>query len=906
MSDESKQSEKQKPSIVPWIVFGLCTLLFAVKPVLSPPKVKEGFDYLSFGKLPVLLGGRVKPLDSVARTSLLQIAGQQRIALEGNGPKGEWDNLYKLHQAGDGRGLTYRKFYQFNKRPKKLHPTEWLMEVLMKPDVADRRFIFRIDHPELLGELQLEETGVDMSGLRFYTFEQMRPNVLLLHRKKQVIGKKDAATRTPYERAAFKLAHALEIYIQLRYSLQPNRLDLDTRPNADPPGVADYARLLRQIETDGADYAVTYSAFLKENEGVASTIGLLFYELRRFGDITQADLDNADPNHLVTQVRARLENLLATNQQRLEQMPEAQRAQFMRIAFAIRAFLAEPLKDQAKLARHLLTVEAPFQAMKERSSLFMIPTATDDPTWDARQWKVSVVAVLEGKPKAYELPRDLGHWENSKWETMLDQIVDAVGDSELANPTKSAWTDAEAKAVLEFAMGKVRKREVYSPDPNWEPFDWHKTADAILAGIPENKIPPPAHHYAEMSSAYVGDKPEAFNAAVKKHSDWLSENGFAIDVKKGSDEHFFNTFAPFARAQGIYVIALLLACFSWLKMSRGLSDTAFYLIGLALVLHTAGLIFRMVLEGRPPVTNLYSSAIFVGWGAVLLGWVLERIYRNGIGSCVSAMIGFSTLIIAAHLSKEGDTMEMMRAVLDTNFWLATHVVCITIGYAATFLAGFLALVYVLRGVFTPSLTGEIAKGLARMVYGIVCFATLFSFVGTVLGGIWADQSWGRFWGWDTKENGALMIVVWNAIILHCRWGGLVRDRGLIVLALFGNIVTAWSWFGVNMLGIGLHSYGFMDEAFNTLRWFAITQVLFMLVARQPIRNWLSGGNLGKEYNGPIAKIVAVMMGLGLLLHLGSLWTTGFLSYLGIALVGAGLLLSFLPVEYTASPSKKSA
>jgi Zn-dependent membrane protease YugP len=80
----------------------------------------------------------------------------------------------------------------------------------------------------------------------------------------------------------------------------------------------------------------------------------------------------------------------------------------------------------------------------------------------------------------------------------------------------------------------------------------------------------------------------------------------------------------------------------------------------------------------------------------------------------------------------------------------------------------------------------------------------------------------------------------------------------------------------------------------------------MLVARQPIRNWLSGGNLGKEYNGPIAKIVAVMMGLGLLLHLGSLWTTGFLSYLGIALVGAGLLLSFLPVEYTASPSKKSA
>jgi cytochrome c biogenesis factor len=94
-----------------------------------------------------------------------------------------------------------------------------------------------------------------------------------------------------------------------------------------------------------------------------------------------------------------------------------------------------------------------------------------------------------------------------------------------------------------------------------------------------------------------------------------------------------------------------------------------------------------------------------------------------------------------------------------------------------------------------------------MVYGIVCFATFFSFIGTVLGGIWADQSWGRFWGWDPKENGALMIVLWNALILHALRGQLVRDRGLAVLAVAGNIVTMWSWFGVNELGVGLHAYG---------------------------------------------------------------------------------------------------
>ena len=173
-----------------------------------------------------------------------------------------------------------------------------------------------------------------------------------------------------------------------------------------------------------------------------------------------------------------------------------------------------------------------------------------------------------------------------------------------------------------------------------------------------------------------------------------------------------------------------------------------------------------------------------------------------MASAAGSLIGFGTLVIAHHLSLGGDTLEMMRAVLDSNFWLSTHVVTVTTGYASTFLAGFLAIIYILRGVLTRSLDRPTADALARMVYGIVCFATFFSFVGTVLGGIWADQSWGRFWGWDPKENGALIIVLWNAVILHCRWAGIVRQRGLMALAVFGNIVTAWSWFGTNMLGVG--------------------------------------------------------------------------------------------------------
>ena len=104
----------------------------------------------------------------------------------------------------------------------------------------------------------------------------------------------------------------------------------------------------------------------------------------------------------------------------------------------------------------------------------------------------------------------------------------------------------------------------------------------------------------------------------------------------------------------------------------------------------------MIIQQRPPVTNLYTSAVFVGWGAIIVGIFIERLFKNKLGLLVSSIIGFLTLLIAHHLSLTGDTLEMMQAVLDTNFWLATHVVVITLGYSGTFLAGFLAIIYVIH------------------------------------------------------------------------------------------------------------------------------------------------------------------------------------------------------------------
>jgi ABC-type transport system involved in cytochrome c biogenesis permease subunit len=366
---------------------------------------------------------------------------------------------------------------------------------------------------------------------------------------------------------------------------------------------------------------------------------------------------------------------------------------------------------------------------------------------------------------------------------------------------------------------------------------WVNVGRALLDASAGAPLSPAVRAYAEIGRAWRAGQPAAFNAAVAALA--ADDARFPDVVRRCSAEAFFNRAEPFVTAMMLYVVAFLLAVFAWLAWPEALGSAAFRFLAVAFVLATAGILARMWLESRPPVTNLYSSALFIGWGSVALCLVLERLHRNAVASAAGGLIGFGTLVIAHHLSLSGDTMEMMRAVLDSNFWLSTHVVTVTVGYASTFLAGFLAIIYLLRGTLTRSLDARTAASLARMVYGIVCFATLFSFVGTTLGGIWADQSWGRFWGWDPKENGALIIVIWNAIILHCRWAGLVRQRGLMALAVFGNVVTAWSWFGTNMLGVGLHSYGFTEAAFQGLVGFVASQLAVILLAAIPRSRWRS-------------------------------------------------------------------
>jgi len=461
-------------------------------------------------------------------------------------------------------------------------------------------------------------------------------------------------------------------------------------------------------------------------------------------------------------------------------------------------------------------------------------------------------------------------------QAILPKGLEAVRAKRANQPHDEQLAQAMVEIVNRFdTMSRFGSLFTVPPQHGEDKAGWRKMGQELLDVFKTSELSPPIQTFATLQKAWRTGDSDLFNSTVARYHEHLLGT-VGEQLKKTNGEVRFNMAQPFYQSMIIYALAFLIAIAGWVVWPEALGRSAFFLILAAYLATTAGILTRMWLEGRPPVTNLYSSALFVGWVAVGLCIILENIYENGVGTVAAGALGFCTLMIAHHLSFGGDTLEMMRAVLDSNFWLGTHVVVVTMGYGSTFLAGFLGLIYILMGVFTKWLPKQFdrralrraedstvvrvpfkksgaaqsppptpspetnGQAIVRMIYGIICFATLFSLVGTILGGIWADQSWGRFWGWDPKENGALIIVIWNSLILHARWGGFVKARGMACLAVFGNVVTSWSWFGTNMLGIGLHSYGFMDAAFYWLIAFVVSQVVIIALANiVPLNSWRS-------------------------------------------------------------------
>lgn len=249
------------------------------------------------------------------------------------------------------------------------------------------------------------------------------------------------------------------------------------------------------------------------------------------------------------------------------------------------------------------------------------------------------------------------------------------------------------------------------------------------------------------------------------------------------------------------------------------------LIVIGFLYHLSGIIIRMTIMERPPVSTLYESIIFVGLITVLFSIILEIVKKDHLSLFIGSIGGIILHYISFGYAADGDTLGVLVAVLNSNFWLATHVTTITAGYGATVICSLIGHLYLVMAVFNPNNKRQL-KTIYNNMLAMTFIALFFTMFGTILGGIWGDQSWGRFWGWDPKENGALLIVMWLLMMIHLKVSGMAKAEEYALGLVLANITVSLAWFGVNLLSVGLHSYGFTDGAALNLFLFIVFELLF--------------------------------------------------------------------------------
>jgi ABC-type transport system involved in cytochrome c biogenesis permease subunit len=527
---------------------------------------------------------------------------------------------------------------------------------------------------------------------------------------------------------------------------------------------------------------------------------------------------------------------------------EPARAELMRRAEAASK------KDQKELSRHERDVLVLASNVREFEDLFLCLEFTrveldlGATEFLRERFPESVRGVVQLYPQLTELR---AQWDRAEAGELPAQEAQA----ELAAAQSLMVRFGHAVDLAGFGPGFVAPLGSSAEEPAW--FDAGEILRAAAqAGDEQQGLPLLARLEAvERAKA----DPAAFEAALAEFAAGAQARAEARgEYGKVPLEVLFYRIDFFVWSLALFLLGFLAVAATWLSPARPLTLAAWICSSGGLALLVAGITMRCILRSRPPVSTLYETILFIS--AIVVGvalfieWTSRYRLALGLGSALGAAGMFLSLKYELKEAiSAGDTMPSLVAVLDTNFWLATHVTTVLFGYAAGLLAAGLAHLWLFGRMFGfRGPHSRLYSEVTRWVYGVTCFGLLFSVVGTILGGIWANYSWGRFWGWDPKENGALMIVLWQLLILHARLGGYVRQFGLNLLAILGGPIVAFSWWGVNLLGVGLHSYGFTSDVqviLHTYYWIeagvvAGALVWYYLVGREAANGGRAAGSEG--------------------------------------------------------------
>lgn len=388
---------------------------------------------------------------------------------------------------------------------------------------------------------------------------------------------------------------------------------------------------------------------------------------------------------------------------------------------------------------------------------------------------------------------------------------------------KERNTELEKKAMqvqnqLSSLEGIVSGEDIFIlPSPDGIEKPWLSLAS--LTGPHRGRLPYATEKSEQLGTllravlqAHLSEDAAKWNQSVGPLNEFirneLGKGGYP-SRKDLERELFYNHMRPFRAAWIFYTIAFVILA-SYLVTKKA----AFKWLGLGSLLvgfgyHILGFVLRMLISGRPPVTNMYESIIWVTWGCILFSLIIWMVYKNALIPCAATVFAVVGLVLADNLPFVLDThIHPLEPVLRSNFWLTIHVLTITLSYAAFALSLCLGNVVLGAYLFKTEKTAAI-QNLTLYMYRAIQIGVILLAAGTILGGVWADYSWGRFWGWDPKEVWALIALLLYIAVLHGRFTGWLKGFGFVATNVLAFLGVVMAWYGVNfVLGVGLHSYGF--------------------------------------------------------------------------------------------------
>jgi len=373
------------------------------------------------------------------------------------------------------------------------------------------------------------------------------------------------------------------------------------------------------------------------------------------------------------------------------------------------------------------------------------------------------------------------------------------------------------------------------PAPRSETDPWAVPDPAAVAPYyNEARFAPAFSQVTKMTGAYAQGDTFNFSSAARQ----LRENlrGLSPSIypqeRQLRLEYFYNHFESFYRAIWCYGIALVILIAAHLrKRGTALRNIGVAVAILGLAFQASGIVMCCLIGGRPPVTNMSESIIWVSFAVSFFGMIFFARYRTPVYLLAALPVTLIALLLVHQMPiAMPSSIDPLVPVLRDNFWLTIHVLTITLSYAAFGLAMGFGHILLWRYARNPAAASADAP-MHFWLYRVLQLGVLLLAAGTILGGVWANYSWGRFWGWDPKETWALIALLCYILTLHGRLAGWWTEFGLVVASVVCFLAVLMAWYGVNfVLGKGLHSYGFGIGGETYVATFVIADLLFVAFA----------------------------------------------------------------------------